>query len=214
AAAALGGVAWPRAWPFGAWACVGGVAWLEAALALAKRWGGEAEWTGVAHYAGRVAMSALALWMLWGWLCESEGVAEEVAKYELGPLLWGVALWPVGRVLREAERAGRGGRGVTRARAWVTNGQRALTAVGAAVVVSGVFVEMRKDYPVDPSIILAVTWTMVAGYAAWCWARAAEEGGGGEGRKARAMDDAAPAAGEEGKSGEEKTPLKFGGDDW
>ena len=74
---------------------------------------------------------------------------------------------------------------------------------------------MRKDYPVDPTVILAVMWPMVAGYAAWCWARAAGDAAAGRPPRKRGLDDPPPAVPPPpADPAAPVRPLRFGSDDW
>jgi hypothetical protein len=213
--AALAAAGWPEMPPFAAWACLAGTAWVLAGLWLVRRCRREAAWTGGAHYAGRVALVALGIWMLWGWLAQTSGVLEELSAYQLAPLLWGLVLWPAGRVLGEALAASPAPPPrLLQSREWLVAGQRILLTLGVAVVVTGILVEMRKDYPVDPTVPLAVMWSMALAAIVAFWARGAVRAAEFAPRRevARGLDDPSESA-QDGVA-PHGDALHFGGDDW
>lgn len=216
--AALAAAGWPEVPPpFAAWACLAGTAWVLSALWLVRRCCREAPWTGGAHYAARVAIVALGIWMLWGWLAQTSGVLEELSPYQLAPLLWGLVLWPAGRVLGEAlEASPSPPPRLLQAREWLVAGQRILLTLGAAVVVTGILVEMRKDYPVDPTVPLAVMWPLVLAAIVAFWARAAARAGAWSPRREgeRRIDDLPPEGDGGDGGGTGGKGLRFGGEEW
>jgi len=214
AAAAWWAATFPEPAPPSTWAAALGAAWLAAALGMLWRYRPDAAWGGAAHYAIRVALAGLALGMLWGWAARTVGVVEELSRYSLGPLLWGLVLWPAGDVQKEAlARSLRPPPRLRRAWIWTRHVQWALLLVGAATVVTGVFVEMRKEYPVDPTYVLAVLWPMVMGGVIACLARAAGQSRAvaGKAPARRPLDDPPPGP-PRGPAG--PGAPRFSPDDW
>lgn len=116
---------------------------------------------GLLHFAVRFLWAACAVWMVASVLAAAVDIAEELARYWWTPLLAGLfLLLPLDLLLREALRL----RGDSASpawhllRLWTGAAVRLTLLFGLVFLVTGLFLELRRDYPGDPTVILLILW--------------------------------------------------------
>ena len=116
---------------------------------------------GLLHFAVRFFWAACAVWMFASLLAATVDVAEELDHYWWTPLLAGLfLLLPLDLLLREALRI-RGGAASPAwhlLHLWTDAAVRLTLLFGLVFLVTGLFLELRRDYPGDPTVILLILW--------------------------------------------------------
>ena len=115
---------------------------------------------GLLHFAVRFLWAASALWMFASLLAATVDVAEELDHYWWTPLLAGFLLLPVDLLLREALRHRKPAipPALLRLQLWTAATIHLILLFGLVFLVTGLFLELRRDYPGDPTVILLILW--------------------------------------------------------